>query len=142
MYLYYLKVKSSCSNLGDYANYSVFFLNYDYVTMTPFPPVSKCKHLADPLPPPFNCAYIIQWTLVIVNTWLVNNLSLVNSFGETGRLFYNINYMLNSKHLSLVNTIGDWTKLVTKPSLLLCTRVHFTSFSATKYLLNVLWTFT
>ena len=37
----------------------------------------------------------IQWTLVIVNAWIVNNLSLVNIFGVTGRLFYNINYMLN-----------------------------------------------
>ena len=41
----------------------------------------------------------LQWTLVIVNAWIVDNLSLVNIFGETGRLFYNINYMLNSKHL-------------------------------------------
>ena len=43
--------------------------------------------------------FLLQWTLVIVNAWIVNNLSLVNIFGETGRLFYNINYMLNSKHL-------------------------------------------
>ena len=56
--------------------------------------------------------FYIQWTLVIVN-----NLSLVNIFGETGRLFYNINYMLNSKHLSLVNKIGDKTEFTT-------TRVH------------------
>ena len=53
-----------------------------------------------------------QWTLVIVN-----NLSLVNIFGETGRLFYNINNMLNSKHLSLVNKIGDKTEFT-------ITRVH------------------
>ena len=33
------------------------------------------------------------------------------------RLFYNINYMLNSKHLSLVNKIGDKTKFT-------ITRVH------------------
>ena len=61
----------------------------------------------------------IQWTLVIVNPWIVNNLSfiIVNIFGETGRLFYNINYMLNSKHLSLVNKIGD------KPEFTI-TRVH------------------
>ena len=59
----------------------------------------------------------IQWTLVIVNTWIVNDLSLVNIFGETGRLFYNINYMLNSKHLSLVNKIGDKTEFT-------ITRVH------------------
>ena len=44
-------------------------------------------------------------------------LSLVNIFGETGRLFYNINYMLNSKHLSLVNKIGDKTEFT-------ITRVH------------------
>ena len=54
----------------------------------------------------------LQWTLVIVN-----NLSLVNISGETGRLFYNINYMLNSKHLSLVNKIGDKTEFT-------ITRVH------------------
>ena len=59
----------------------------------------------------------VQWTLVIVNAWIVNNLSLVNIFGETGRLFYNINYMLNSKHLSLVNKIGDKTEFT-------ITRVH------------------
>ena len=29
----------------------------------------------------------IQCTLVIVNAWIVNNLSLVNIFGETGRFF-------------------------------------------------------
>ena len=44
---------------------------------------------------------LVQWTLVIVNAWIVNNLSLINIFRETGRLFYNINYMLNSKHLSI-----------------------------------------
>ena len=60
---------------------------------------------------------VVQWTLVIVNAWIVNNLSLVNIFGETGRLFYNINYMLNSKHLSLVNKIGDKTEFT-------ITRVH------------------
>ena len=38
-------------------------------------------------------------------------------FGETGRLFYNINYMLNSKHHSLVNKIGDKTEFT-------ITRVH------------------
>ena len=58
-------------------------------------------------------AKLIQWTLVIVN------LLLVNIFGETGRLFYNINYMLNSKHLSLVNKIGDKTEFT-------ITRVHCT----------------
>ena len=47
----------------------------------------------------------------------MNNLSLVNIFGETGRFFYNINYMLNSEHLSLVNKIGDKTKFT-------ITRVH------------------
>ena len=60
----------------------------------------------------------IQWTLVIVNAWIVNNLSLVNIFGETGRFFYNINYMLNSEHLSLVNKIGDKTEFtITKAPL-------------------------
>ena len=54
---------------------------------------------------------------ILVNAWIVNNLSLVNIFGETGRLFYNINYMLNSKHLSLVNKIGDKTEFT-------ITRVH------------------
>ena len=49
---------------------------------------------------------LIQWTLVIVNI-----------FGEIGRLFYNINYMLNSEHLSLVNKIGDKTEFT-------ITRVH------------------
>ena len=39
--------------------------------------------------------------MVIVNAWIVNNLSLVNIFGETGQFFYNINYMLNTEHLSL-----------------------------------------
>ena len=62
---------------------------------------------------------IIQWTLVTANAWIVNNLSLVNIFGETGRLFYNINYMLNSKYLSLVNKIGDRTEFT-------ITRVHCT----------------
>ena len=52
----------------------------------------------------------VQCTLIIVNAWIVNNLSLVNIFGETGRFFYNINYMLNSEHLSLVNKIGDKTE--------------------------------
>ena len=41
-------------------------------------------------------------------------------FCETGRLFYNINYMLNSKHLSLVNKIGDKTEFT-------ITRVHCNS---------------
>ena len=50
----------------------------------------------------------------------MNNLSLVNIFGETGRFFYNINYMLNSEHLSLVNKIGDKTEFT-------ITRVHCTS---------------
>ena len=54
--------------------------------------------------------YVVQWTLAIVNAWIINNLSLVNIFGETGWLFYNINYMLNSKHLSLVNKVGDKTE--------------------------------
>ena len=54
----------------------------------------------------------LQCTLVIVN-----NLSLVNIFGETGRFFYNVNYMLNSEHLSLVNKIGDKTEFT-------ITRVH------------------
>ena len=66
---------------------------------------------------------MIQWTLVIVNAWIVNNLSLVNIFGETGRLFYNINYMLNSKHLSLVNKIGDKTEFT-------ITRVHCTKYNS------------
>ena len=65
-------------------------------------------------------AEYVHWTLVIVNAWIVNNLSLVNIFGETGRLFYNINYMLNSKHLSLVNKIGDKTNFT-------ITRVHCTN---------------
>ena len=47
----------------------------------------------------------------------MNNLSLVNIFGETGRFFCNINYMLNSEHLSLVNKIGDKTEFT-------ITRVH------------------
>ena len=47
----------------------------------------------------------------------MNNLSLVNIFGETGRFFYNINYMLNSEHFSLVNKIGDKTEFT-------ITRVH------------------
>ena len=47
----------------------------------------------------------------------MNNLSLVNIFGETGRFFYNINYILNSEHLSLVNKIGDKTEFT-------ITRVH------------------
>ena len=37
-----------------------FFPNYDYVSMTPCPPVSKRKHLADPLLPP----------LCLRNTWM------------------------------------------------------------------------
>ena len=57
----------------------------------------------------------IQWTLVIVNAWIVNNLSLVNIFGETGRLFYNIK--TTCKHLSIVNKIGDKTEFT-------ITRVH------------------
>ena len=59
----------------------------------------------------------IQCTLVTVNAWIVNNLSFVNIFGETGQFFYNINYMLNSEHLSLVNKIGDKTEFT-------ITRVH------------------
>ena len=47
----------------------------------------------------------------------MNNLSLMNIFGETGQFFYNINYMLNSEHLSLVNKIGDKTEFT-------ITRVH------------------
>ena len=39
--------------------------------------------------------YLVQCTLVIVNAWIVNNLSLVNIFGETGRFFYNINYTMD-----------------------------------------------
>ena len=35
----------------------------------------------------------LQCTLVIVNVWIVNNLSLVNIFGETGRFYYKINYI-------------------------------------------------
>ena len=49
----------------------------------------------------------------------MNNLSLVNIFGETGRFFYNINYVLNSEHLSLVNKIGDKSEFT-------ITRVHCT----------------
>ena len=64
-----------------------------------------------------SCTFVLQCTLVIVNAWIVNNLSLVNIFGETGRFFYNINYMLNSEHLSLVNKIGDKTEFT-------ITRVH------------------
>ena len=56
----------------------------------------------------------IQCTLVIVNPWIVNNLSLVNIFGEAGRFFYKINYML-----SLANKIGDKTEFT-------ITRVHCT----------------
>ena len=41
-------------------------------------------------------------------------------FGETGRCFYNINYMLNSEHLSLVNKIGDKIEFTV-------TRVHCSS---------------
>ena len=52
----------------------------------------------------------------------MNNLSLVNIFGETGRFFYNINYMLNSEHLSLVNKNGDKTEFT-------ITRVHCTIFA-------------
>ena len=65
-----------------------------------------------------------KWTLVIVNAWKVNNLSLVNIFGDLHWLFYNINCMLNSKHLSLVNKIGDKTEFT-------ITRVHciWTKFS-------------
>ena len=62
----------------------------------------------------------VQCTLVIVNAWIVNNLSLVNIFGETGWFFYNINYMPNSEHLSLVNNIGDKTEFT-------ITRVHCSS---------------
>ena len=42
-------------------------------------------------------------------------------FGETGRFFYNINYMLNSEHLSLVNKTGDKTEFT-------ITRVHCSKF--------------
>ena len=53
----------------------------------------------------------------------MNNLSLVNIFGETGRFFYNINYMLNSEHLSLVNKIGDKTEFtITRAH---CTTLHY-----------------
>ena len=38
-------------------------------------------------------------------------------------IFYNINYMLNSEHLSLVNKIGDKTEFT-------ITRIHCTLFSA------------
>ena len=55
----------------------------------------------------------------------MNNLSLVNIFGETGRFFYNINYMLNSEHLSLVNKIGDKTEFT-------ITRVHCSALSGIK----------
>ena len=47
----------------------------------------------------------------------MNNLSLVNIITWWHRLFYNINYMLNSKQLSLVNKIGDKTEFT-------ITRVH------------------
>ena len=69
-----------------------------------------------PLPIKICILYSGLW-YILVNAWIVNNLSLVNNFGETGRLFYNINYMLNSKHLSLVNKIGDKTEFT-------ITRVH------------------
>ena len=75
------------------------------VSYTADPGAQVCKHLQ------------LQWTLVIVNAWIVNNLSLVNIFGDLHWLFYNINYLLNSKHLSLVNKIGDKTKFT-------ITRVH------------------
>ena len=68
---------------------------------------------------------MVQWTLVIVNAWIVNNLSLVNIFWCKHQLFYNINYMLNSKHLSLVNQIGDKTKFT-------ITRVHCISLFSLK----------
>ena len=45
----------------------------------------------------------------------MNNLSLVNIFGEAGRFFYKINYML-----SLANKIGDKTEFT-------ITRVHCNS---------------
>ena len=51
------------------------------------------------------------------NHSIYSGLSLVNIFGETGQLFYNKNYMLNSKHLSLVCKIGDKTEFT-------ITRVH------------------
>ena len=38
---------------------------------------------------------------------------------QTGRFFYNINYMLNNEHLSLVNKICDKTEFT-------ITRVHCT----------------
>ena len=63
----------------------------------------------------------MQCTLVIVNAWIVNNLSFMNIFGETGLFLYNINYMLNSEHLSLVNKIGDKTEFT-------ITRVHCIKF--------------
>ena len=50
----------------------------------------------------------------------MNNLSLGNIFGVTGRFFYNINYMLNSEHLSFFNKIGDKTEFT-------ITRVHCTN---------------
>ena len=61
--------------------------------------------------------------------WLRDQLTTVDSgnskrlnskqslISETGRLFYNINYMLNSKYLSLLNKIGDKTEFT-------ITRVH------------------
>ena len=68
MYMY-LNVKSKFSNLytfqknnknsfqeGDYANYSAIFSKLwlrKYDPLPPPSPVSKRKHLADPLPPPF-----------------------------------------------------------------------------------------
>ena len=63
----------------------------------------------------------------------MNNLSLVNIFGETGQFFYNINYMLNSEHLSLVNKIGDKTEFT-------ITRVHCIYFIVS-YILFVFLTY-
>ena len=62
----------------------------------------------------------------------MNNLSLVNIFGETGQFFYNINYMLNSEHLSLVNKIGDKTEFT-------ITRVHCNSDLNTMTIKNSYW---
>ena len=74
--------------------------------------------------------YEIQWTLVTVNAWIVNNLSLVNIFVWWHWLFYNINHMLNSKHLSLVNKIGDKTEYTVFASdTLVCFMYIFSSLS-------------
>mgnify|MGYP001424372123 CR=1 FL=1 len=62
---------------------------------------------------------------LIINTVYSGNSKRLNSkqslisniFWCKHRLFYNINYMLNSKHHSLVNKIGDKTEFT-------ITRVH------------------